>query len=438
VANSLNKITTKSILDATVATADIADDAVTLAKMAAGTDGQIITYDASGNPTAVGPGTDGQVLTSTGAGSPPAFETPAPGVGGATGVDFNDDVKARFGTGNDLEIYHDGSNSYIKDSGTGRLLFNVSGFRLNSADNSESLLRGTENGSVELYYNGGKTLETTANGITVFDDGQDDEARLIIQGGEGNAATLYLYADDGDDNQDKWRQYASTGGEMHWENYTSGSWEKSLKLVANGQAELYYDNVKKFETTSSGTETQGLSMIKGGEGGEAWLYMYADEGDDAADKWRMTAHTNSTWSLQDIPDGGSWENKIVCNNNAGVELYYNNSKKIETTGSGVTVQGSVTETSDVALKEDITPLSNSLTNLKQLTGYSYKFKDTGVKSLGLTAQEVEKVYPDLVEGEEGQKGLNYNGLIAPLLEAVKELSTEVETLKTKVAALEAK
>ena len=40
-----------------------------------GTDGQIITYDANGNPVAVGPGTDGQVLTSTGAGSPPAFET---------------------------------------------------------------------------------------------------------------------------------------------------------------------------------------------------------------------------------------------------------------------------------------------------------------------------------------------------------------------------
>ena len=53
----------------------IKDDAISLAKMASGTDGQIITYDASGNPTAVGPGTDGQVLTSTGAGSPPAFET---------------------------------------------------------------------------------------------------------------------------------------------------------------------------------------------------------------------------------------------------------------------------------------------------------------------------------------------------------------------------
>ena len=63
-------------------TAHIADDQITLAKMASGTDGQIITYDASGNPTAVGPGTDGQVLTSTGAGSPPAFEAAA--AGGAT------------------------------------------------------------------------------------------------------------------------------------------------------------------------------------------------------------------------------------------------------------------------------------------------------------------------------------------------------------------
>jgi len=60
--------------DNTVSTAKIVDNAVTLAKMAGGTDGQIITYDASGDPVAVGPGTDGQVLTSTGAGSPPAFE----------------------------------------------------------------------------------------------------------------------------------------------------------------------------------------------------------------------------------------------------------------------------------------------------------------------------------------------------------------------------
>ena len=65
--------------DLSVSTAKIVDNAVTLAKMAGGTDGQVITYDASGDPVAVGPGTDGQVLTSTGAGSPPAFEDAAGG-----------------------------------------------------------------------------------------------------------------------------------------------------------------------------------------------------------------------------------------------------------------------------------------------------------------------------------------------------------------------
>jgi hypothetical protein len=57
----------------------LADNSITLAKMAGGTDGQIITYDASGDPVAVGPGSDGEVLTSTGAGSPPAFEAAAGG-----------------------------------------------------------------------------------------------------------------------------------------------------------------------------------------------------------------------------------------------------------------------------------------------------------------------------------------------------------------------
>ena len=67
--------TLTAALSGTIATAQIADDAVTLAKMAPGTDGNIISYDASGNPVAIATGNDGQVLTSTGAGSPPAFET---------------------------------------------------------------------------------------------------------------------------------------------------------------------------------------------------------------------------------------------------------------------------------------------------------------------------------------------------------------------------
>jgi len=69
-----NAIDSEHYTDLSIDTAHIGNDQITLAKMAGGTDGQIITYDASGDPVAVGPGTDGQVLTSTGANSPPAFE----------------------------------------------------------------------------------------------------------------------------------------------------------------------------------------------------------------------------------------------------------------------------------------------------------------------------------------------------------------------------
>ena len=65
--------------DGSVGTAKVTDDAITLAKLAPGTDGNIISFDASGNTVAIATGNDGQVLTSTGAGSPPAFETAAAG-----------------------------------------------------------------------------------------------------------------------------------------------------------------------------------------------------------------------------------------------------------------------------------------------------------------------------------------------------------------------
>jgi hypothetical protein len=68
-------VTTAKIADVNVSTGKVADDAVTLAKMAPGTDGNLITYDASGNPAAVATGSSGQVLTSAGAGAAPTFAT---------------------------------------------------------------------------------------------------------------------------------------------------------------------------------------------------------------------------------------------------------------------------------------------------------------------------------------------------------------------------
>ena len=72
-------VDTAHIADANVTSDKIADDAITLAKMASGTDGNIISYDASGNPVAVATGTAGQILTSAGAGAPPTFATASGG-----------------------------------------------------------------------------------------------------------------------------------------------------------------------------------------------------------------------------------------------------------------------------------------------------------------------------------------------------------------------
>ena len=93
-----------------VNTDGVKDDAVTLAKQAAGTDGQVITYDASGNPKAIGPGTDGQVLTSAGAGAEPAFED----VGAVMNTDLSVKGKIVVGDGSgDPTLLAVGTNDHV-------------------------------------------------------------------------------------------------------------------------------------------------------------------------------------------------------------------------------------------------------------------------------------------------------------------------------------
>ncbi len=90
------------------------------------------------------------------------------GVGGATGVDFNDSVKARFGTGNDLEIFHNGSNSYIDDTGTGDLYIRGDNdLYIANSGGTETKARFNTNGAVSLYYDNSKKFETVTGGVTV-------------------------------------------------------------------------------------------------------------------------------------------------------------------------------------------------------------------------------------------------------------------------------
>ena len=87
-------------------------------------------------------------------------------------LEFGDNAKAKFGTGGDLEIYHDGSHSYIDDTGTGRLYLRGSDRVQIQKYNSDSGLvedgiSFLEDGAVKLYYNNANKLETTSSGVTV-------------------------------------------------------------------------------------------------------------------------------------------------------------------------------------------------------------------------------------------------------------------------------
>ncbi len=78
---------------------------------------------------------------------------------------YSDNVKAKFGTSGDLEIYHDGSNSYIDDAGTGSLKLRSGTTTISNAAGSKTSVVFNSGGSQDLYHNNNKKFETTNSGI---------------------------------------------------------------------------------------------------------------------------------------------------------------------------------------------------------------------------------------------------------------------------------
>lgn len=83
-------------------------------------------------------------------------------------------------------------------------------------------------------------------------------------------------------------------------------------------------------------------------------------------------------------------------------------------------------TSDINKKKDIVKIRDPLSLVHQIRGVRFKWKNNDEPSLGVIAQEIEKILPELVDDG---KSVNYNGIIAVLIEAIKELQIEVEQLK---------
>ncbi len=198
-------------------------------------------------------------------------------------INFADNKKAIFGTGSDLEIYHDGSNSYIKDVGTGSLILEGttstqikgSTYVILRSNAGENMLIANANGSVDSYYDGVKKLETTTTGIdvtgTVTSDGFTVEGDSTIKGGSdvsntgatlqlestetqavGSGASISFKGDDGSGTQrvfgvSKGSKTSATSGEFNggldfFTRVTSeGNARKRLAIASNGDISFYDD-----------------------------------------------------------------------------------------------------------------------------------------------------------------------------------------------------
>ena len=165
----------------------------------------------------------------------------------------------------------------------------------------------------------------------------------------------------------------------------------------------------------------------------------------------MTLHTNSTTGQCNIyfSDTGSaypgaisylhQHNQLRLNVNGNYSapvMQFNSDLTIYFQNTIYSNGASYSTGSDLRMKSNLVKFTDTLHNLKSINGYKFDITNSTTgqtrKSAGLIAQEVEKIYPDFVveNPETGMKSLEYNTFIGVLVEAIKELTTRVETLET--------
>ena len=180
----------------------------------------------------------------------------------ANTLDFVDGAKAHFGTSDDLQIYHDGNNSAINETGTGSLFIQGSNnIYLRDFDTSENHIVMTKNGSVELYHNNVKQVQTTADGVGFVNNCTFSDNKKIKLGDSNDlqiyhdGSNSYIYQDGTGDlriNTGTFRLMNKNGDETQ------------IYATQNGKVILYYDNSKKLETFTSGTKVTGRIEPTGG------------------------------------------------------------------------------------------------------------------------------------------------------------------------------
>ena len=138
---------------------------------------------------------------------------------------------------------------------------------------------------------------------------------------------------------------------------------------------------------------------------------------------------------------GQHENRWIvgtCDFNVGIGITTPTSKLH--VGGDAVVSGVVTATdfdatSDIRLKTNIKPIDDQISKFIQIEGVSFNWKKDDRPALGVIADQVEKILPQLVHGDD-PKTVNYNGLVGLLIEVVKDQQNQIDTLNERISKLE--
>ena len=234
---------------------------------------------------------------------------------------------------------------------------------------------------------------------------------------DNNTGSLYIRANVA----------ADVGGNIHLRPHDN---ENGIIIKHDAEVELYHNNALKMETTSGGISVQGSVAASGGNVGN--LNTSSDIGQ------QMEYGSTSTATLRCDADrwrvyfGGGGQAReafsVLETGNVGIGDS-TPSYKLDVNGT-IRATGDVIAYSDERVKENIKTIDNSLEKVNKLRGVEFNKIGEDKKSIGVIAQEIEKVLPEVVRTDgEGMKSVAYGNVVGVLIEAIKELNKEVEELK---------
>ncbi|HQV59642.1 MAG: tail fiber domain-containing protein [Chitinophagaceae bacterium] len=225
--------------------------------------------------------------------------------------------------------------------------------------------------------------------------------------------------------------FANISGSDYWyldsRHYAFDPASSSFNIGYNGTAKL---SLRPSGNFGIGTgDPQHTLHIKTNSSHAGLVHMLLEESEEDFSRIRFqNTIANRYWEI------GSFSQNL--NNSSEMNFYYNNSGVIlSLKGDGnATLMGNLTQLSDARLKKNITLIRDALPALMNINGYRYNWKDPEkdkTLQVGLLAQEIEKVMPELViENNDGIKSVNYAGMIPVLIEAFKEQQLEIKALIT--------